>query len=254
MLALVAAFGVVVGSFLNVVIYRTPRGIPLAVGRSHCPSCLAQLTWWENIPILSWMVLRGRCGHCGSSISARYPLVEASNMLVWMVLWISLQPTDVAAIVQFVLLACTASTLLVITWTDIDTGLIPNTVTLHASLIGVELAIIWVLLQPMPEDAARGAVIGAVAYGLPVMLFALFGGMGMGDAKLAPLLGLTLGSLGVPYLVVGVSAPYFLALPAALHIMRQGRGGRLVFGPALAAGWLLAVVFAPAISALVFRA
>lgn len=254
MLGLVAVFGLVVGSFLNVVILRTPAGESVVVGRSHCTSCGETLSWWENVPLVSWLALRGKCSHCRFPISARYPLIESSTMVVWMLLWRLTSPGDIADISRFVLLASSASILLAATWTDLDTGLIPNTLTLPSTLITVELVILCAILAPNDVGFTRGAVVGAVAYTLPIALFAAFGGMGMGDAKLAPLLGMTLGALGSQYLVVGMIAPWFLALPQAIRVMRASRRAKLVFGPALAAGWLIAVIAGPQIVRLWLRA
>lgn len=240
MIWLAAVLGLVAGSFIGVVIWRLPQGMPLA-GRSFCPSCGAQLAWWENIPVISWVVLRGRCGHCGRPISAIHPIQEVGTAVLWAALWVRLDPPDPAGVTVYVLEAVTATALVAAAAIDLDHGVIPNRLTLWAAVQAVELAVIAVLLG---GDVAAGAVAGAVAATVPFLVFTMTGAMGAGDLKLAPTVGLSLGVLGTPTLMVGLVAPWVIAgIPATVVLARGGRGARIRFGPAIAAGWLVGVAF-----------
>ncbi|WP_028245464.1 prepilin peptidase [Pseudoclavibacter soli] len=234
-------FGAVLGSFLNVVAVRFAAGTD-ASGRSACPTCNHQLSWSENVPILGWLALGGRCLHCRTPINIRYPVVEALNALLWVMLWWHIPPQTPPEALLTGLQLLTGSALLTITLTDLDTGRIPNRVTLPAGVMTAGLIALTSLAGQ--NETAHGALIGAAVYTAPILVFALVGAMGFGDAKIAPVIGASLGAIGMPTLVMGMVAPYLLAFPAALLTLRRGgRGSTLPLGPALAGGWLLALFF-----------
>lgn len=229
--ALAFLFGLVVGSFLNVVAHRLPRGESLVHPRSRCPRCGTPVKAYDNVPVLSWLVLRGRCRHCGEPISARYPLVELATGLLFAAVVLA---KDDAVDIALGLLLVTA--LVPIVLIDLERRLIPNAITLPAAVAGVAAILV------LDTDGVVEALIAGVAAGGFFLLAALVypRGMGMGDVKLAGLLGLYLGR--------GVGAALFAALilgvlVGAVIIARKGaaagRKTAVPFGPFLAVGGLL---------------
>jgi leader peptidase (prepilin peptidase)/N-methyltransferase len=232
-LAVIAAAlaGLLVGSFLNVVAHRLPRGESLVRPRSRCPECRVPIAPYDNVPLLSWLLLRGRCRNCGTPISARYPAVElATAVLYALVVLAKDDPLDVA----LGLLLVTA--LVPITLIDLELRLIPNRITLPASVAAVIAA---VLIDPgfVPEQ-----LIAAVAGGGFFLLAALAypRGMGMGDVKLAGMLGLYLGRAVAPAIFAALIAGVLVgAAIIARKGAREGRRTAVPFGPFLALGGLL---------------
>ncbi len=190
--AAAAVFGVIVGSFLNVCIHRLPRGESLVNPPSHCPACNARVRPWDNVPILSYCILRGRCRDCGVRITPRYALVEA---LTGVLAAISVTRFDVTwtALAAFAFLAI----MLVVVFTDFQFYIIPNEMTGAGFLLGLAsvpvLPVTWI-------DAIAGCVLGAgLLGGLAFGYYKITGrdGMGGGDVKLAAVLGVVLGAAGV---------------------------------------------------------
>src|SRR4051812_34441961 len=192
--ALAGAFGLIIGSFLNVVAYRLPRGESVVFPASHCPSCDTQIKPYDNVPVLSWLWLRGRCRTCHSSISARYPLVEAltAALLVAVVLDNGAD-RDAWLGIAFVIL------LVPVTLIDLDHRIIPNTLMLIGTVVSVAL-----ILLTDPSALTEHLIAAAAAGGfLLVAAIAYPGGMGMGDVKLAGVMGLFLGRNVAPALLAG---------------------------------------------------
>jgi leader peptidase (prepilin peptidase) / N-methyltransferase len=232
-LAPAALFGLLIGSFLNVVAWRLPRGQSLVRPRSQCPGCSAQLKAYDNVPVLSWLLLHGRCRGCGERISARYPVVEATTAALY-VLVVALKHDDV---LQMVLGLVLVTFLVPIAVIDIDLKIIPNKLTGPAAVLAVALGAV---LEPsyLPEQLIAG--VGALLFFyLPALIHAK--GMGMGDVKLAAVLGLYLGRAVAPALfialIVGVVAGVAII---AMKGVSEGRRTKVPFGPFLALGGLIA--------------
>jgi leader peptidase (prepilin peptidase)/N-methyltransferase len=232
-LAPAALFGLLIGSFLNVVAWRLPRGESLVRPRSKCPGCSAQLKAYDNVPVLSWLLLRGRCRGCGERISARYPVVEATTAALY-VLVVALKHDDA---LQLVLGLALVTFLVPIAVIDIDLKIIPNKLTGPAAVLAVALGAV---LEPsyLPEQLIAG--VGALLFFyLPALIHAK--GMGMGDVKLAAVLGLYLGRAVAPALfialIVGVVAGVAII---AMKGVSEGRRTKVPFGPFLALGGLIA--------------
>jgi leader peptidase (prepilin peptidase)/N-methyltransferase len=156
--AAVAVFGLVGGSFLNAVIHRLPRGIGLgSPRRSFCPQCGRSLPWYENIPVFSWLVLRGRCAGCGAGISVRYPLVELLTAALFVWLWWAFPPWVAAAYMIF------AALLIAGTFIDLEHMILPDSLTLGGALAGVVLSMLIEGLQPGTtwEERLRSSLFGA---------------------------------------------------------------------------------------------
>ena len=228
---LAGVFGLLLGSFLNVVAYRLPRGESLAYPGSHCPSCDTPIRPYDNVPVLSWLWLRGRCRACHGPISARYPIVEATTaaLLVAVVLakgadrdaWLGL---------AFVLL------LVPVTLIDLDHRIIPNKLMLLGTV--VSLAIL-ALTEPgaIPEHLIAAAAAGGF---LLVAALAYPAGMGMGDVKLAFVMGLFLGrNVGAAMLVALLAGAVVGAVIIARLGAEKGRKTAIPFGPYLALGGLV---------------
>ncbi len=228
--ALVAgAFGAIFGSFLNVVAYRLPRRESVVHPRSRCPHCDTQIRAFDNVPMLSWVALRGRCRDCRTPISARYPLVELlTAVLVAAVVLLKPTPVEMLTGVVLVLL------LVPVTLIDLDHRIIPN----KLMLIGTVAAA--ALLALHPEHLVEH-LIAAVAAGGFLLAAALArpGGMGMGDVKLAAVLGLFLGRSTGPAILVALLAGTLIgALIIARKGAQEGRKTAIPFGPFLALGGL----------------
>jgi leader peptidase (prepilin peptidase)/N-methyltransferase len=230
-----AAVGLIIGSVLNVVAYRLPARVSLATPASRCPSCESPIKPYDNIPVLSWLLLRGHCRSCSEPIAPRYPLVEALTALLFAAV-VAVHHADTA---QLVLGLVLVAFLVPISLIDLDHKLIPNRLTLPAAVLAIVLGTV---LDPSgePERLIAGAVAGAVL-GLPSLLHPK--GIGMGDAKLVAVLGLFLGASVAPAFLVA----FLVGTVAGVAIMMrkgvsQGRKTTIPFGPFLALGGIVGLL------------
>lgn len=222
--------GAIFGSFANVLIYRLPRRESVVVPGSRCPSCGAPIRPWDNVPIVSYLVLRGRCRACGARISPRYPIVElATASLMTGIVWRF--GVSLAALRYGVL----AFALLVIFFTDLEHQIIPNAVTYPGVLVGIALS--------AASGQAVTAVVAAAAAGLVFLILGIVsrGGMGGGDTKLAAMIGAFLGSPDVIVALFLAIAIGGLAGLLLLALRLRSRKDQIPFGPAMAAGAMIAV-------------
>jgi leader peptidase (prepilin peptidase) / N-methyltransferase len=227
-----AVGGLLIGSFLNVVAHRLPRGESLVHPRSRCPHCDTQLRSVDNIPVLSWLALRGRCHHCGAQISPRYPLVEATTAALYAAVVAS---QDDAVRIVLGLLLVTA--LVPITLIDLDHRIIPNKITGPAAVAA--LIAIAVLDTDFLPDALIAAVAGGGFFFIAVVLYPR--GMGMGDVKLAGMLGLYLGRAVAPAILIALIGGVLVgAAVIARKGAKEGRKTAVPFGPFLALGGVVA--------------
>jgi len=227
MVALPILFGLAIGSFLNVVIARLPEGRSIWRPRSACPGCGTGIAWYDNIPILSFAVLRGRCRACGMAISRRYPIVEAATSFLFALAYLVLGATP-----EFLVAAVLLAALVAITAIDLAHQIIPDVITLPGIVLGVVVnlatgRVTWI------ESLAGIAVGGGIFL---VIILASGGGMGGGDMKLGAMLGAFLGwRLGLLAILLGVLAGGAVAL-VLLLLGRKGRKEAIPFGPFLALG------------------
>jgi leader peptidase (prepilin peptidase)/N-methyltransferase len=238
MMAAAASFaflgGMVAGSFISVVAHRLPRGLSIVGPRSRCPSCGAQIAAYDNVPVISWLLLRGRCRRCRDRISPRYPAVElglgAAFLATVLVLWDD--PAQLALGLVFV------ATLAAITLTDLELRIIPNRILLASAIAGIAIA---AAADPSSLPERGGA---AVAAGGLLLLAALAypRGMGMGDVKLAALMGLYLGSAVAPALLVGFLAGALVGLGLMVREGAAARKRGVPFGPFLALGGFIGLL------------
>lgn len=258
---LAGILGGLIGSFLNVVVHRVPRGESIVSPPSACPACGHRIRWYDNIPVVSWLILRGRCRDCGAPISIRYPLVELAAAAAFVAVAWWRAPALVAGIqaggaAPWAALAETlawlwlAAASIALTIIDVEVKRLPNPIVYTS--IGVVAAFLTLAAALTGDWASLGrAGLAALALGGFYLLVAVVvpGGMGLGDVKLAVLLGLALGWIGWPELAVGALAAFVLGAVfglALLAVERRGRGVRIPFGPWMLAGaWVGAVVGGP---------
>jgi leader peptidase (prepilin peptidase) / N-methyltransferase len=230
---LAALSGLLIGSFLNVVAWRLPRGESLSRPRSRCPQCETPIKPYDNVPVLSWLLLRGKCRHCGAQISPRYPLVEAATAALYVAVVVFL---DGALDITLGLVLVTA--LIPITLIDLELRLIPNKITLPAAVAAVVAGVI-LDVGFVPEQLIAGAAAGGF-FLLAAILYPR--GMGMGDVKLAGMLGLYLGRAVAPAIFIALIAGVLVgAIVIARVGARAGRKTAVPFGPFLALGGLVAL-------------
>jgi leader peptidase (prepilin peptidase)/N-methyltransferase len=236
---LATILGALFGSFFNVVAHRLPRGESLSKPRSRCPSCGTQIRALDNVPVLSWLLLRGRCRGCAAPISARYPLVEAGTAALCALVVLVLGATSEALVgVVLVLL------LVPITLIDLQTQRIPNVFTYSGAVVAVAL-IATLRTGELTEHLIAGLGAGAFLF---VAWFAYPSGMGLGDVKLALVLGLFLGRAVAPAMMVAlVSGTLVGAVVMARVGVEKGRKTRVPFGPFLALGGVVGVLAGDAI-------
>ncbi|MGH8985357.1 MAG: prepilin peptidase [Acidimicrobiia bacterium] len=245
MTALVIALGVlglVVGSFVNVVALRVPEGASVATGRSHCPACGHTLGARELVPVVSWFALRGRCRHCGESISWVYPVVELICGALFVGLAIRFEAT--AQLVAYLL---AAAGLLALSVVDLRTMRLPNRI-LGPLTVGVVITLgVAAAIDDDWSALIRAAAAGAAAFGgLGVLHLAYPRGMGFGDVKLAFVLGVVMGWISWGTLLLGLFLAVVLGAVIGVAVAKAGgesiRARQIPFGPFLAAGALLAVL------------
>ena len=230
---LAAVVGAIFGSFLNVVAYRLPRGESLSRPRSRCPHCQTAIRPYDNVPVLSWLALRGRCRSCLAPISARYPLVEVVTGLLC-ALVVTAKGPDEDALLGLVLVLL----LIPITLIDLDHRIIPNKLTLLGAVAALGL-VAWTAPGKLPEHLVAGVAAGGF-FLLAVLAYPR--GMGMGDVKLAAVLGLFLGRAVGPALFVALVAGTLVgAAVIARKGAREGRKTAVPFGPFLALGGVVAL-------------
>jgi leader peptidase (prepilin peptidase)/N-methyltransferase len=237
---LFAVLGALIGSFLNVCIYRLPRGESILWPGSHCPSCGAAISWSDNVPVLSYLWLVGRCRHCRSSIAIRYPLIEAANAAGYvLILWaFGVTWTTVLYCILF-------SALLVVTGTDLTHKIIPNIVTVPGIVLGLIGAA--TVLPVGPVNALLGVVVGggilwALAWASPY----LFGkeGMGGGDIKLLAMIGAFLGwKPALLTIMIGSLTGSVIGI-ALIAFRFMKRDEYIPFGPFLVFGAVVSMFFA----------
>jgi leader peptidase (prepilin peptidase) / N-methyltransferase len=238
-------FGLVFGSFLTVVVHRIPLKESIVTGRSKCPSCGRVIAARDNIPVVSWLLLRGRCRNCGHRISPRYPLIELATAGLFVGAALAFDRTLVQA-----MMAAFLAVMLALAIIDVEHRLIPNRIT-YPAVVGFAVVI------GIGDLAGGGvnfvhALSGLGAYGGGLLLIALISprGMGMGDVKLGALVGLVLGSLSLPRVGVAAGVAILAGGVGAIVALVAGmsRKQALPFGPYLALGAVVATFAGPQIS------
>jgi len=235
-IALAAVLGAVIGSFLNVVIHRVPAGESLVSPGSRCPECGTPVRPWDNVPVLSWLLLRGRCRACGARISRRYPLVELLTAVAFAAV-VAVRGFDEDLVLELPFVAA----LIALAAIDLDQRILPNKIVYPMAAWGV-IATVLVDRDDLLENLAAGA--GAFAF-LFIAVLAYPRGMGMGDVKLGGAMGLYLGLSVIPALLVAFLSGSVVGLGM---IAREGASARkkaVPFGVFLALGGIVGVLVGP---------
>jgi leader peptidase (prepilin peptidase)/N-methyltransferase len=236
-LTLVTLLGLTVGSFLNVCIYRLPRGQSVVSPPSRCPKCGKWLRWFDNIPVVSWLALRGRCAQCGAPISPQYPIIELTTALVWLLIaWLTPDPWLLAS--RLVL----GTALVVLFMIDLEHQLLPNVITLPGIVIGFLFSFVTPVgpLNSLIGILVGGGILYAIAAGY--YLLRKEEGMGMGDVKMLAMVGAFLGWQAVVLTLVLSS---FAGALIGLAMMAAQRGNMryaLPFGTFLSVATLVAML------------
>jgi leader peptidase (prepilin peptidase) / N-methyltransferase len=239
LLGVVGVLGLAVGSFLNVVIYRVPRDESLIRPGSHCPHCAAAVRNRHNVPVLGWLMLRGRCADCRTPIGVRYPLIEAGTAVLFVA--VAARFGWSWALPAYLYLAAVAIALAAI---DLDVMRLPDKIVLPSYSVAPLLFIPAAVAGGSWDAVIRSLIAATLFYALYRLLAVLPNGMGGGDVKLAPLLGLYLGWLGWSAAAVGLFAGFLLGGVVGVALMATrvaGRKSRIPFGPYMLAGAFLAV-------------
>jgi leader peptidase (prepilin peptidase) / N-methyltransferase len=226
--------GLAIGSFATAVAYRLPRGMPFALERSQCPGCGAQIAARDNIPVLSWLLLRGRSRCCDTPISPRYPLTELTVGALYAATVIVYRHDAAEAIIGLVFVAMLA----VITLTDLERRIIPNKALIAGAVLCLAIAI---PTDPggLPERLIAAAAAGGVFF---LVVLAAPRGMGMGDVKLVATMGLFLGRAVAPAILVGLLAGSVVGIALIAIQGAQARKMTIPFGPFLALGGIVGLL------------
>jgi leader peptidase (prepilin peptidase)/N-methyltransferase len=228
--AIVFLPGLAIGSFLNVVAARIPRGMSVVHPPSACPSCDAPIAWYDNIPVLTWLVLRGRCRSCRAPIPWKYPVVELGTALLVVGCFLKFGLTAEAVLASFF-----CAVLVVLSVTDIERLVIPNRIVLPAAAV---VLVGQTAIHPSPEWLVAGLATSGLLF---LLALAYPAGMGMGDVKLALLLGFGLGRTVPVAIMIGVIAAL---VPSIVLLARHGKAARkmkIPFGAFLALGGIVAL-------------
>jgi len=232
-------FGMVVGSFLNVCICRIPKNESIVSPPSHCPGCSYQIRWYDNIPLVSYLLLKGKCRGCGAPISLQYPLVELLNGVLTLLLFLRFGPT-----LAFAALFLLCSALVVITFIDIEHQIIPDEISLSGIVVG------FVLSFFLKGHSWLNSLLGILLGGGGLLLIAytyqrLTGkdGMGGGDIKLLAMMGAFLGWKAVPFIIFASSLVGSLVGVSLMLIQKKDSKLAIPFGPYLAFGAVLYIFY-----------
>jgi leader peptidase (prepilin peptidase)/N-methyltransferase len=233
---LIGVLGAVVGSFLNVVIHRLPRGESVVKPRSRCTRCGTTLRTIDNVPLVSWLALRGRCRNCGTSISPRYPLVEALTAAVFVAVALT-RGVDSGLLLELPF----AALLVAVAGIDLEHRIVPNRIVVPAAAFAIAAAAV-VERGQLPELL----IAGGIAFGaLFLAALAYPAGMGMGDVKLAGVMGLYLGAAVAPALFAAFAAGAGVGVALLAREGASARKRAVPFAPFLALGGLLGILAGP---------
>jgi leader peptidase (prepilin peptidase)/N-methyltransferase len=236
---LLGVLGLLIGSFLNVVIWRVPRDESIVRPASHCPTCEAAISPRDNVPVLSWLLLRRRCRHCQARISVRYPLVELATAGLFAAIAVRIGPHP--ALPAFLYLAGVGVALAMI---DFDVQRLPDVLTLPSYPVAIVLLGIAAWAEGAGWTYGRALIGMAALFAFYALLWLVYpAGMGLGDVKLSGVLGLYLGWLGWAALVVGAASAFLIGAVVSVSVVLAKGGNRktkIPFGPFMLLGVLIA--------------
>jgi leader peptidase (prepilin peptidase)/N-methyltransferase len=239
MIALVIIYGLLIGSFLNVLIYRIPREESITFPGSHCPECNHKLKWYDNIPLISYIMLQGKCRYCGAKISIQYPLIETLNAIVYVFLYISFGWS-----IDFVFYALIASVLIAIAGIDLKEQIIPDSLVVSILVFEVlhKAANYFVIgHSPRLVDSLLGLAVGGGIFLIIVLVSR--GGMGGGDVTLIGALGFV---LGFKYILLTIFFSFILGAIISVFLLAtklKTRKDPIPFGPFIIVGFFIVLMY-----------
>ena len=234
-------FGLILGSFLNVCIHRIPRKESLVRPPSACPQCNERIRFYDNIPLISYAILRGKCRFCKKTISIRYPVVEFLSGCLSMSLFIKYGLTP-----HYFLFYFFSASLVIITFVDLRHKIIPDVISLPGIVIGLAAASLFSLNGLSWKDSLIGMIIGGgllYLIGVSYEWLRKKEGMGMGDVKLLAMIGAWMGYMALPYIILISSLTGIIIGGGSLLLTRRDLGQRIPFGPFLVLGTLMTLFF-----------
>lgn len=234
-------FGLLIGSFLNVVIARVPGGRSVVHPPSACPTCNTTLAARDNIPVVSWLILGRRCRTCRTPISAQYPAVEAATALLF-----ALMARRIGPDVELGAMLIATAAFVALSVIDLQTRRLPDKVVFPSLALTAAALVLAAVIDDRYDDLGRAGIGMVIGFGALLIIHLVRpDGMGFGDVKLAALCGVMLGWFGLAEVVIGLYGGFVLGAVVGVAVMAGGRGGRrtaLPFGPFLAAGTLITVL------------
>ena len=236
-----AVLGLVVGSFLNVVIARVPRKESVVTPRSRCPGCSTPIAPRDNVPVLSWLLLQGRCRSCAEPISARYPLVELGTAALFALTAVRFGADP--ALPAFLLFV---AALVAITAIDLELYIVPNRIVYPTLFAAIPMLLVAAAVDGDGKSAKEAAVGGVLAFGLFLLIHLISPrGMGFGDVRLSGVIGMFLGWITVPHVLLGLFLAFLLASGIGVGLIAlklRTRKDHIPFGPFLALGAVVAML------------
>jgi len=250
LIAAAALLGLAIGSFLNVVIHRMPLEQSLSTPGSHCPTCGSSIRARHNVPLLGWLMLKGRCADCRSPISPRYPLVELATGALFVA--VTLQAHRLHELPALPALLFFTAIGIALSLIDLDVHRLPNSIVIPSYPVLALMLTVAAVVADDPAALVRAGIGGLALFGgYFVLAFAYPAGMGFGDVKLAGIIGGILGFLSYQALIVGAFAAFLLGGVVGIAVLLSRAGSRktaLPFGPFMIAGTLIALFTAPQIA------
>lgn len=239
MTILIFTYGLLIGSFLNVCIYRIPREESIAFPSSHCPSCNTSLKWYDNIPISSYIILRGKCRYCSQKISTQYPIIEFLNAIIYLILFYKFNLT-----INFIFYALISSTLIIITIIDLKKMIIPDSLVITLLILSLLHTALNYIIHKIPInfiDSIGGLILASIIFLLIIVISR--GGMGVGDATLIGALGFILGvknillTIFLSFILGGIISVFLLATKL------KTKKDPIPFGPFIVLGFMITLFF-----------
>ncbi|WP_102508600.1 prepilin peptidase [Sanguibacter massiliensis] len=247
LVALFTLAGLLIGSFLNVVVHRVPAGASVVDPPSACPSCGSRIRWFDNVPVVSWLALRGRCRDCTARISVRYPLLEATTGVLFAATAAWTLDGSVGSILLSAVLCYVVAVAVALVLIDVEHHRLPDAIVLPSIYVVVVGLAVVAAVDGAAGRLVMSVVSAAVLYAVYLVIAVVYpAGMGGGDVKLAALIGLVLGWYGIPAVIVGWFAGFVVGGIVGVVVMvtrRSGRKTMIPFGPAMIVGAAIGVLW-----------
>lgn len=239
MTILILIYGLLIGSFLNVCIYRIPKDESIAFPASHCPKCSTSLRWYDNIPLLSYLSLKGKCRYCKTNISSQYPIVETLNAIIYLILFYYFHLS-----IDFIFYALISSTLIVITFIDLKEMIIPDILVLIILVLSILHKSLNYFIYNIPFNIINSVLGALIAGGIFLLIIVLSkGGMGGGDVTLIAALGFI---LGIKHILLTIFLSFLLGAIISIGLLAtkiKTRKDPIPFGPFIILAFFIVLLY-----------